>query len=116
MTMGLYFTLGVIGFCVVALGMRTGEWLTTRRRAHAPGSIRTGEGLAPAKTLRQRLGAILWAAPKPGDWYCFFSVSELTGQRNGSMDSPEKRVGPDGPRRQKNGPEVRRPRPRLDIS
>ncbi len=78
LTLQWYFSDGILSFCAVTLAMRLGARL--RRRANR-------------RAAPNRLGQWLAArfAKRAGNWYCFFHIQDLTGDRPAPPRSGQRR-------------------------
>lgn len=81
MTLQWYFSVGILGFCAVAMAMRLGA--RARRRTHhrtaSRGSNRWVQWLAARFSRRAN------------DWYCFFHLPDLTGKKRPAPPRPDNR-------------------------
>jgi hypothetical protein len=85
LTMEWYFTAGTLVFCAVTLAMRAG---TLAQRLWTDRRSQTRRTAAPGKLVQ-------WLAARferrSGNWYCFFHISDLTGEDRPQAPRPVNR-------------------------
>lgn len=78
LTLQWYFSVGILAFCAVTLAMRLGTRLRHRtKRPAAPGKL--------AQWLATRFDK------GSANWYCFFHISDLTGERRSAAPRSDQR-------------------------
>jgi hypothetical protein len=83
MTLQWYFSVGILGFCAVAMAMRLGARARRRTDRRAQGRVGRPGNLAQWLAARFAKGA--------DNWYCFFKISDLTGENRPAPSRPDNR-------------------------
>jgi len=87
LTLQWYFSVGILAFCAVTLAMRIG---TLAQRLRMESRTRTTRPAAPSGKLVRWLAARF--NRRSDNWYCFFRISDLTGENQPNAPRPREQT------------------------